>query len=65
LDLDFGNVQAYPPKSHSGIVVFRPNRLDKLTLSDLLRRLIPLFRNRSPKNQLWIVERDRIRYRED
>jgi len=24
LDLDFANVQAYPPKSHPGIVVFRP-----------------------------------------
>jgi predicted nuclease of predicted toxin-antitoxin system len=25
LDLDFANVQAYPPKSHPGIVVFRSN----------------------------------------
>ncbi len=65
LDLDFGNVQAYPPKSHSGIVVFRSGTQDKPTLIALLKRLLPLFRNRSPKQQLWIVEHDRIRYRED
>ncbi|HXL22689.1 MAG TPA: DUF5615 family PIN-like protein [Candidatus Dormibacteraeota bacterium] len=65
LDLDFGNVQAYPPKSHSGIVVFRSTTQDKPTLLALLKRLLPLFKNRSPKQQLWIVEHDRIRYREE
>ena len=65
LDLDFANVQAYPPKSHSGIVVFRSNTQDKPTLIALLKRLLPVFRNRSPKQQLWIVGNDRIRYRED
>jgi predicted nuclease of predicted toxin-antitoxin system len=29
LDLDFANVQAYPPKSHPGIVVFRSKSQDK------------------------------------
>ncbi len=28
LDLDFANVQAYPPKSHPGIVVFRSKSQD-------------------------------------
>jgi predicted nuclease of predicted toxin-antitoxin system len=65
LDLDFGNVQAYPPRSHSGVVVFRSNTQDKPTLIALLKRLLPVFKNRSPKQQLWIVEHDRIRYRED
>jgi hypothetical protein len=32
LDLDFANVQAYPPMSHSGIVVFRSKSQDKPTL---------------------------------
>ena len=35
LDLDFANVQAYPPKSHPGIVVFRSKSQDKPTLVDL------------------------------
>jgi predicted nuclease of predicted toxin-antitoxin system len=65
LDLDFANVQSYPPKSHAGIIVFRSKSQDKLTLISLLRRLLPVLGGRSPNGQLWIVERDRIRYRED
>lgn len=65
LDLDFANVQAYPPKSHSGIVVFRPNFQDKLTLISLMERMLPVLSRRSPRQELWIVEQDRIRYRED
>jgi len=65
LDLDFGSVQAYPPKSHFGIVVFRSRTQDKPTLIALLNRLLPVFRNRSPKQQRWIVENDRVRYREE
>jgi predicted nuclease of predicted toxin-antitoxin system len=65
LDLDFANVQAYPPKSQPGIVVFRPESQDKPTLVALLRRLVPVLLQLSPKHQLWIVEPDRIRYREE
>ena len=65
LDLDFGNVQAYPPKFHCGVVVFRSRSQDKATLIALLKRLLPFFTNKSLKQQLWIVEHDRIRYRED
>ena len=65
LDLDFANVQAYPPKSHPGIVVFRYKSQDKPTLVALLKRLVPALLQFSPKHQLWIVEPDRIRYREE
>ena len=65
LDLDFANVQAYPPKSHPGIVVFRSKSQDKPTLVALLKRLVPALLQFSPKHQLWIVEPDRIRYREE
>jgi predicted nuclease of predicted toxin-antitoxin system len=65
LDLDFANVQAYPPKSHPGIVVFRPASQDKPTLVALLKRLVPVLLRLSPRHQLWIVEPDRIRYREE
>ncbi len=65
LDLDFANVQAYPPKSHPGIVVFRSKSQDKPTLVALLKRLVPVLLQLSPKHQLWIVEPDRIRYREE
>ena len=65
LDLDFANVQANPPKSHPGIVVFRSKSQDKPTLVALLKRLVPGLLQLSPKHQLWIVEPDRIRYREE
>jgi predicted nuclease of predicted toxin-antitoxin system len=65
LDLDFANVQAYPPGSHSGIVVLRSSSQDKPMLMSVLKRLLPILTRRSPERQLWIVEPDRIRYRED
>ena len=65
LDLDFANIRAYPPKSHSGIVVFRTKSQDKQTLIELLQRLIHALEQRTPEGQLWIVEHDRLRYRED
>ncbi len=69
LDLDFANVQAYPPKSHPGIVVFRSvfrsKSQDKPTLVALLKRFVPALLHLSPNHQLWIVEPDRIRYREE
>jgi predicted nuclease of predicted toxin-antitoxin system len=65
LDLDFANVQTYPPGSHSGIVVFRPGSQDKPMLISVLQCLLPVLKRRSPERQLWLVEPDRIRYRED
>jgi predicted nuclease of predicted toxin-antitoxin system len=64
LDLDFADLRLYPPGSHSGIVVIRSKQQDKTTLISLLRRLLPVLHNRSAQGQLWIVEEDRIRYRE-
>ena len=65
LDLDFADVQTYPPGSHPGIVVFRSGSQDKPVLLSLLKRLLPALHRRSPERQLWIVQPDRIRYRED
>jgi len=64
LDLDFANVQAYRPGSHSGIVVVRSSSQDRATPISILKRIVPVLIQRSPERQLWIVEPDRIRYRE-
>jgi predicted nuclease of predicted toxin-antitoxin system len=64
LDLDFSNIYDYPPTGLPGIIVIRSKGQDKVTLISLLQRLIPVLRMRSAKNQLWIVESDRIRFRE-
>jgi len=65
LDSDFANVQACSPKSHPGIVVLRPESQYKPALGGLLKRLVSVLLQLSPKHQLWIVEPDRIRYREE
>ena len=64
LDLDFSNLQTYPCHTHAGIVILRTKAQDKPTLITIMRRLIPIFRERSPARQLWVVEQDRIRVRE-
>ena len=64
IDLDFADVRAYPPGTHPGIIVFRSKQQDKETLISLLKRLLPVLRERSPAGQLWIVETDRVRFRD-
>ena len=63
LDLDFSNVQAYPPTLHSGIIVLRPKRQDKGTVLLLMQRVVLALTSRRPAGELWIVEPDRIRFR--
>jgi predicted nuclease of predicted toxin-antitoxin system len=61
LDLDFAMFRRI---SHSGIVVLRSNSQEKATLISILKRTLPVLVHRSPEHQLWIVEPDRIRFRE-
>ena len=62
LDLDFAIVQAHPPGTHAGIIVFRSKSQDELTLISLLKRMAPVLKRGSPEGQLWIVQPERIRY---
>jgi predicted nuclease of predicted toxin-antitoxin system len=63
LDLDFSNVQSYPPAQHAGIIVLRPKRQDKRTVLALMERIVFALSSRTPAGELWIVEPDRIRFR--
>lgn len=63
LDLDFANIQAYPPTSTNGIVVLRLVRQDKPWVLEVMGRLIPAFETHPLSGKLWIVEDDRIRIR--
>ena len=63
LDLDFANIQAYPPATHPGIIVLRLKRQDKHAVLELMLRLISVLKTRVPAGDLWIVEPDRIRFR--
>ncbi len=64
LDLDFANIRHYPPEKHAGIVVLRPSNQDIESVLSLLRRIFPVLLERSPVGELWIVQRDRIRFRQ-
>ena len=64
LDLDFANIQAYPPDRFAGIVVLRSKTQDKPTLVAYVRKFMAVLQHRSPIGELWIVQRDRIRFRQ-
>jgi len=63
LDLDFADIQAYPPTQYSGIMVIRSTRQDKQYLIELFQSIISLLGQEPLKNYLWIVEEGRIRIR--
>ena len=63
LDLDFANIRAYPPGLHSGIIVLRLRAQDKATVVTYIRRVAAVLEQRSPMGELWVVDRDRIRFR--
>ena len=64
LDLDFANIRAYPPEQHSGIIVLRLKVQDRETVVRYIRRVSVVLGQRSPVGELWVVERDRIRFRQ-
>ncbi|MBI1899373.1 MAG: DUF5615 family PIN-like protein [Acidobacteria bacterium] len=64
LDLDFANIQAYPPHEHPGVIVLRLKRQDKATVVAYVRRIAAALERRSPAGELWIVESNRIRFRD-
>jgi predicted nuclease of predicted toxin-antitoxin system len=62
LDLDFANIQAYPPVGYAGIIILRSKRQDKRTVLAFVNRIALVLTNRAPAGELWIVEPDRIRF---
>ena len=63
LDLGFGNVRAYPPAEHAGIIVLRTKQQDKHSVLALMHRVAVILTGRAPAGEPWIVEPDRIRFR--
>ena len=61
LDTDFLNLKAYPPGSHSGIVVFRPPRQGALTLAKFVKAFVLSGDLKRHHRLTTIVERTRIR----
>lgn len=60
-DLDFSNIQAYPPDQYAGIVVFRLANQAHEQAESATRRVLELLSKESLHGALWIVEDTRIR----
>ena len=63
LDVDFANMQAYPPADYSGLVVLRLRRQDKPHVLEVVASLLPVLRAEPLAQRLWIVDEARIRIR--
>lgn len=62
LDLDFSDVLRFPPRLSFGIVVIRVPRNPTLyLLEQLILRFLKALETLPIKNELWIVETNRIR----
>jgi predicted nuclease of predicted toxin-antitoxin system len=64
LDLDFADIRAYPPGTHQGVWVIRPNAHGIRSVLALLQSALVLLNVEPAQGRLWIVEPDRVRIRE-
>ena len=63
LDLDFGDIRAYPPHEFPGILVLRLRKQDRASVLGALRRLLPVLEHTPPDGELWLVDETEIRVR--
>jgi predicted nuclease of predicted toxin-antitoxin system len=62
-DRGFANIRAYLPGAHPGFIVLRLKSQDKPHVLTVAKRVIAALRERELRNELWVVEEDRIRIR--
>lgn len=63
LDLEFANLRKFPPGSHPGIVLFRPQSMGPLTVNSFIIRFVEETDLASLSGCLVIVDPMRIRIR--
>lgn len=63
LDLDFSNIQAYPPSAHAGIIVLRLPHQDKSQVLKAVAMLIPYLSQEPLVGRLWVMDEHKIRIR--
>lgn len=61
LDLDFADIQTYPPNRYPGLVVLRLPRQDKNSVLRTIARIVPVLVSEAVAGRLWIVEDRQIR----
>lgn len=65
LDLDFADIRVYPPSAHAGVWVLRPPAQNIEDILAILRGALVLLATETADRRLWIVERDRVRIRDE
>mgnify|MGYP006299500381 FL=1 len=63
LDLDFADIQVYPPQLFSGLIVLRVHRQDKQHVLTVFKQVVPVLKDEPLVGHLWIVEDSQIRIR--
>ena len=61
LDLDFADIQTYPPDRYPGFVVLRLTRQDKNSVLKTITRITALLDAEPIAGSLWIVEENQVR----
>lgn len=64
LDLDFSDIREYPPGSHRGIWVLRPDQQTFASVLALVEAGIRLSAVERTVGQLWVIDERRVRIRE-
>ncbi|MCL6107061.1 MAG: DUF5615 family PIN-like protein [Actinobacteria bacterium] len=62
-DVGFADIRAYPPNEYPGLIVLRLHRLDKVSVVEVVKRLLPSFQTEQIEKRLWLVEETRVRIR--
>lgn len=65
MDLDFSDVRSYPPQEYFGLIVLRLHRQDKPYVLETIGRILPFLKQEQVEHRLWIVEKNRIRVRDN
>ncbi len=61
LDLDFSNIQVFPPENYAGLIVLRLRTKGRIAVETVFRRVIAHLDQEPIAGQLWIVDEQRIR----
>ena len=62
-DTGFADIRTYPPNEYPGIIVLRLQYLNKVSVMEVTKRLLPSLQTEQLVNRLWIVEDTRVRIR--
>ena len=61
LDLDFSNIQTFPPENYPGLIVLRLRSKGRAAVESVFRHVIAHLDQEPIAGRLWIVDEHRIR----